>query len=83
MNIATNIPVRFSYSANGDRSDLVWHSSLDLLASGFTGDMICSGISRDHIGYSIGDVASINKLEVYSTISSGLSPFSGELLLLS
>ena len=81
MNVSTNLPIRFSHKADGNRSDVIWHSFYDG-SIGLLGDMLGLGVTRDSIGHSVADLASVTRLELSPSIDS-VGDVSGELLFVS
>ena len=81
MNVSTSLPLQFSHAADGKRSDVLWHSSYDG-STGLFGDMLGLGVTRDSIGHTVADLASVTRLEVAPSVDS-VGDVSGELLFVS
>ena len=80
MNVSTSLPIHSSFKHSALRNDTVYHSSLDLLASGFGNDMVTHGVGSRHIGHQVGPVASFNTLQFEVDGVTGLGQWAGTLL---
>ena len=86
MEVSTNIQVGGAFESHSRRASTLWHSSYDLIGSGFGQLLVEPGITAGHIGFPIsgneaGQLARL-RVSVRGLDAGALSDWSGTLLFL-